>query len=850
MTASTSWQEYSEVLPAGTKRIAVKYVYNDALYLFLDDFSFMDPTAIPAPNNLTAVEVGAYSATLSWTERGTATAWVLEVTDNDEEETTYVDASTNPYTLTGLNAETEYYVRVRPAGDNTAWSDGIFFETYFAAPTSITATDVTTSSATINWTGTADSYNIRYRAAAEREVLFSEDFENGLGLWTIYTEGEGGGWYTFNPSSLGFESYSGSLVAGAFSWNSEAYDADNWLITPAVALDGILTFYVRTNSGYPDSYEVLLSTGSNAVEDFTTTLQAMTAAPTNGEWNEVSIDLTAYAGQTGYIAIHHVSEDCNYLVVDDFCIYTVGEQIEDWTIVSTSETSITLTGLVESTKYDVAVQAAYGEGVSTWLETSFTTLSSNPVPSDLAADLAADGATITWEGQGDSYNFQYRSAASEDTFFEADFNEGLDGWTLYTEGEGPGWVISSEFGINAATAYSWNGTAYDADNWLISPAVELGGVLKLGVATASQYPDDYEVLLSTTGTNIEDFTTELKAMATATTGTVNIDLSEYSGTGYIAIHHVSSDMYLLAIYSFGIYKDIPAGEWQEMAVTEPTATISGLATNNIYEYQVQSVKGESTSDWSETGDFALLTLDSNADNSKLISNANGKLAYVTLSNRTLYQDNTWNTFCLPFNLSAEQLATSPLADADIRRLNTVSAYDNTIRLNFYSEGYVEETTGGVAYLVKWAEGDNIINPEFANVTITSTRYYTGGESIENEDIEVRFIGTYAPISFTEEDTSILFVGADNKLNWPLAGATIGAMRGYFQIYGTSAEVAGIKQFVLDFGDEEDPTGISELSEDSGNSGNSDWYDLSGRKLTGKPAVKGIYVNGGRKVSVK
>ena len=29
-----------------------------------------------------------------------------------------------------------------------------------------------------------------------------------------------------------------------------------------------------------------------------------------------------------------------------------------------------------------------------------------------------------------------------------------------------------------------------------------------------------------------------------------------------------------------------------------------------------------------------------------------------------------------------------------------------------------------------------------------------------------------------------------------------------------------------------------------------WYDLSGRKLAGKPAAKGIYVNDGRKVTVK
>ena len=44
----------------------------------------------------------------------------------------------------------------------------------------------------------------------------------------------------------------------------------------------------------------------------------------------------------------------------------------------------------------------------------------------------------------------------------------------------------------------------------------------------------------------------------------------------------------------------------------------------------------------------------------------------------------------------------------------------------------------------------------------------------------------------------------------------------------------------------DPTGIANLNvEESG-----EWYDISGRKLAGKPVQKGIYVNGTRKVTVK
>ena len=29
-----------------------------------------------------------------------------------------------------------------------------------------------------------------------------------------------------------------------------------------------------------------------------------------------------------------------------------------------------------------------------------------------------------------------------------------------------------------------------------------------------------------------------------------------------------------------------------------------------------------------------------------------------------------------------------------------------------------------------------------------------------------------------------------------------------------------------------------------------WYDLSGRRLTGKPAKKGIYIRNGKKIAIK
>ena len=51
----------------------------------------------------------------------------------------------------------------------------------------------------------------------------------------------------------------------------------------------------------------------------------------------------------------------------------------------------------------------------------------------------------------------------------------------------------------------------------------------------------------------------------------------------------------------------------------------------------------------------------------------------------------------------------------------------------------------------------------------------------------------------------------------------------------------------------DPTGIVDVSSQlsDGRSQMEDvWYDLSGRKLSGKPTRKGVYINSGKKVVIE
>ncbi len=237
-----------------------------------------------------------------------------------------------------------------------------------------------------------------------------------------------------------------------------------------------------------------------------------------------------------------------------------------------------------------------------------------------------------------------------------------------------------------------------------------------------------------------------------------------------------------------------------------------------------------------------LVLANNSDNTAAVEDLDGTAnCKVTLAGRTFFRDNTWNTICLPFDVT---IADSPLAGADVRTLSSITRAGETVILNFTNEGSVTSLTAGTPYIIKWANADNLFEPVFNGVTIDKT--LRDATFTLDEGLSITFRGTYGYTAFTEADRSILFVGAGNKLNYPLAGATIGAQRAYFKLTGISAsDKSAIKQFVLNFDD--DPTGLQIVNSESSNS---KWYDLNGRKLAGKPIQKGVYIRDGEKVTIK
>lgn len=244
-----------------------------------------------------------------------------------------------------------------------------------------------------------------------------------------------------------------------------------------------------------------------------------------------------------------------------------------------------------------------------------------------------------------------------------------------------------------------------------------------------------------------------------------------------------------------------------------------------------------------------ISLINDQDNSTILLNNNKKKASsVTLTGRTLYKGGTWNTLCLPFDVT---IADSPLAgDGVVAKTLDRSSFENgTLTINF--KDAPETITAGTPFLIKWDKSENnIIDPEFTNVTIKNNLADTKTDCIV-------FIGTFSPDGIYEEGAKTkLYLGGDNKLYYPTnEDFKVNACRGYFQLRGDivagtpiSADQMAASAFYLNL--DEDATGISSIQQSTSITQTRDWYTLDGRRLNRKPTTKGIYIHDGKKFVIK
>ena len=600
-----------------------------------------------SPANLEVNEIGRETAKLSWTERGTATEWVVGYRAEGETDFTEVSTASNPFVLNGLAPETEYTVMVRPDSDDGTrlWSNAVTFVTNvaFPQPKDMAVGHIAPHSAVVSWECESEDVVLQYAKAPDyNENLYH--YDNGIYNAANMSHEGNTLWGVRFPAG----SYLGNMVSKV-----AVYDYDR--------MEGTLIIY---NDGDTEPANPIFSmpvtlTGAKEFAEFDVGLQMIDPAKNlwivfsqhddYGNYVAASCRYDGTANADGRWIYTNGTWSQNYLFDhDSWMIRTqivngVNMEALDWIDMPEAASPCELADLEAESAYIVKAKAFYedyGGGESCWTMLSFKTLTENPVPFDISANALTTSATLRWTGYGDSYNVRFRTLAGRATIFSEDFESSANGvlpsgWTtIDNDGDGYCWGTAKDrhahSGNGVAASASWlpepDNLVLSPDNWLISPALDLQGELHVWLRgqNGNRGQEHYAIYVSLSGTAPEDFSFELlpETVTTAEYMEQILDLSDFDGRrGYIAIRHFNcSDKQSLHVDDFVIYGDeyIEECEWTTLSAPDNFIQFD-VRPYATYEFQIESIKDNASSGWSAPQTFITQRLSGDVNSDGLVN---------------------------------------------------------------------------------------------------------------------------------------------------------------------------------------------------------------------------------------
>jgi gliding motility-associated-like protein len=426
-----------------------------------------------APNNLSVSNITLTSADLSWNNPLGVTEWEIEYVGDEQAPTGTgtVFNGTLPYTLNNLEIGTSYKYFVRSLCDDggiSAWQGPYFFVTKnygqtCEAPLVVESLPYSKPGNTVNF---ADFYNGTPGAQCG---TIANNYLYGNDVVYSYTA-------TFNGEiSLKGENLT-SNTGGMFVYTSCGDIGVNCYAGDISDFTDHMEIYMQVTSG--TTYYILLSSQNTVSMGYQLTIQQESCDPpaalssANPTTSSLNISWQEAANATAW----------------QYKLQPFGGGIPLGSGTNTSQSSVTVNGLQDSAIYDLYVRSNCGDGTfSSWSgpKKMYTACGITELP--LIEGFNTDSQTeYCWT----IYNY------------ENDFNT----WntnTAYNFYEG-----------NEVASYWVNGG--NTNDYLISPAVNLTGNqrLKFRYKNSSDTADvSFSVLMSTTGTDPEDFTTVVVPMA-------------------------------------------------------------------------------------------------------------------------------------------------------------------------------------------------------------------------------------------------------------------------------------------------------------------------------------------------
>ena len=394
--------------------------------------------ACPKPTNLCALNVGKASATMTWTNGGDESAWVLQyATDNAfTQNVVSVDVTSNPCSITGLTAETTYYARVKADcgnGDESAWSNvcsftpstdkiticgglttneyvpvyGLYVDNYsksqFIIPAAtmgaeLVNADITQISfycdrASIDW-GVAE-FDVYFKEVTN--TAFSSTSLDWTGMTVVYSGQLSVSNYMMTIElSEPYPYGGGNLMIGIKQTTSGTYKGSSWY--------GVETDYNSAIGGY--EYSKGLSYWQFLPKTTFTYVKAQCAEPTNLTINNI----TSNSAVLGWTPGGEVSNwQVQYKKTSD----------ADWSesIAVSGTASCTLGNLTPATEYEARVRTVCGaDDYSDWVAAeTFTTdcdYVALPYSHDFDSDATGHVAPTCWHFSDGTYPYIYEGSSA------------------------------------------------------------------------------------------------------------------------------------------------------------------------------------------------------------------------------------------------------------------------------------------------------------------------------------------------------------------------------------------------------------------------------------------------------
>ena len=434
---------------------------------------------------------------------------------------------------------------------------------------------------------------------AKAQILFTENFDSGMPTgWTqIDANNDNYGWeHSSNPASYfaagtdlsgtGHNASTGFVLSGSFTnVTQSAITPDNWLITPAINLtaNSTLKFYVcGQDANYSaEHYGVYVSTTNATSTSSFTLLNEWTVGSSKAQspWEEKTIDLSAYTGQTVYIAFRHFN--CNdqfVLNLDDVTITA----IPTTPTITANPTSFTFTNIIAGTTSSAATSAIVAYNLTGNITAT------TAAPFEVSANGTTFASTATLDTAGGTLSVRYAptaagnhtdsvvlSAAGAPNLALAvtgssvdcsnypfpineDFSSELSAcWQVLVndpDNSNTPWVDAS--GVFVFSSYS-SVSSNDYTEFLITPELHGNGTMLLSFdysGYSAYYDETFMVGYSSTTSDLSAFTwsSEITAGTTFTTYYQSLP----AGTKYVAIKYTSDYAYYLLIDNFSVI-DMP-----------------------------------------------------------------------------------------------------------------------------------------------------------------------------------------------------------------------------------------------------------------------------------------------------